>query len=75
MVTRGGPALALGAWQGVVNRAVPRQVSVGWEHPSLPQFCPIDTDAQHVDGGRVKALQAGRAADPHWFYPSRSRRW
>ena len=69
------PALALGAWQGVANHAVPRQVAVEEGQPDPPQFCHTDTDAQPVDGGSVKAPEGGHVPDPQSFYQSRSRRW
>jgi hypothetical protein len=75
MVARLVQALALGAWQGAANRAVPQQVVVGGEQPDPPQFCHTDTDAQHADGGSVKAPQAGHVRDRQWFYQSQSRRW
>ena len=64
MVAWLGPAWALGVWQDVANHAVPQQVAVAGAQLSPLQFCHTDTDAQHADGGSVKAPQACRAADP-----------
>ena len=58
MVARLVQALALGAWQGAANRAVPQQVVVGGEQPDLPQFCHTDIDAQHAAGDSAKAPSA-----------------
>jgi hypothetical protein len=70
----GVPAPGLAARQGGATHWGLPQVAVGGAQPGPPWFCHTDTAAPHADGSSVTAPPAGRAADPPWFYQSRSRR-